>query len=363
MDTSDPDIEFDSSGRCNHCRDYERKWKARREPSGAAYDQLVEDIKARGAGREYDCLIGLSGGVDSSYVAWLVNQAGLRPLAVHLDNGWNSELAVKNIHSIVERLGIDLHTHVVDWEEFRDIQLAFIKASVVDIELVTDHAITACMYRTASRTGIPTIVTGQNTATEGIMPAAWFNDKNDLRNIRAIHRRFGSRKLKTYPTLGIYRYRWYGLARGIRSIALLDAVDYRKEEAMALLAEELGWRPYPGKHYESFFTRFYQSWILPEKFGIDKRRAHLSTMICSGQLSRAEALLELRRPLYEDERKRTSDLEYAAKKFGLSPEEFRRLIDAPPKSHLDYPSCHNSRFFALLRAVRRLLAETRSERG
>ena len=339
MDTTDPDISFDENGCCNHCNDFFLFAPLdipSPDRSETVVAQAIREIKSRG-NSEYDCIVGLSGGADSSYLAYVAVQRGLRPLAVHLDNGWNSELAIKNIQEIVSKLDIDLFTYVLDWSEFKDLQLAFLRASVVDIEMLTDHAITALLYRQALERGIPSILSGSNFTTEAIMPRSWSHRKSDLRNLRAIHRRFGTVKLERFPTASTLRLQYYGLVRKIQKFTLLDQVGYDKERAIATLGAELGWRYYGGKHYESTFTRFYQSYILPTKFGIDKRRAHLSTLICAGQLDRAAALEELRKPPY-NEASVTADKEYVAKKLGLTVAEFDEIMSAPPRSHYDYPT-------------------------
>lgn len=338
MDTSDPDITFDVRGACSNCARYDVMAATLRPAGGpAALEALAARIRTEGAKRDYDCVLGLSGGVDSSYVAYQAKQLGLRPLAVHLDNGWNSELAVQNIQHIVSRLGFDLVTHVVDWEEFRDLQLAFLRAGVVDIELLTDHAIIAVTHRMARQERVGYILDGLNVATEAIMPRAWNHRKSDLRNLRAIQRRFGTVPIRTLPTASSLRLAWWQQVRRVRSVHVLDYLDYDKDAAMRTLESELGWRYYGGKHFESLFTRFYQAHLLPAKFGIDKRRAHLSTLICSGQMTRDEALAELDRELYAPG-DLADDLAYVCKKWGITEAELDAILREPPQSHFDYPS-------------------------
>lgn len=340
MDTSDPDITFDSSGVCNHCAEFEDIARRRLPPAGtgrAALEKLAADIRRAGEGQDYDCVLGLSGGVDSSYTAYQAKQLGLRPLAIHLDNGWDSELAVQNIHGIVSKLGFELYTHVIDWEEFKDVQRSFLLASVVDIEMITDHAITAVIYRVAFEEKIRYILSGNNVATEAVMPVSWVHRKSDLRNLKAIQKRFGTRPIRTLPTASTLRFQYWQLARRRQIVNVLDYLDYNKQEAIATLERELGWRYYGGKHYESFFTRYYQAHILPTKFGIDKRKAHLSALICSGQMTRDEALRELDQHLY-DPQTLVSDGEYVRKKLGFTEEEFAAIMSAAPRSHFDFPS-------------------------
>lgn len=345
MDVSDPEIRFDAEGVCSHCSNF-AELERRLVPSSEradALDKLAGDIRARGKGRDYDCLIGLSGGVDSTYVAYVVKQQlGLRPLAVHLDNGWNSELAVKNIEHIVRKLDIDLQTHVLDWDEFRDLQVAFLRASVPDGEIPTDHAIGAVLLRTAVRLGIPTLISGSNVATEGILPSTWTYGVSDWRYISSVHRRFGRRKLRTFPHYTFLDYGYYLAVRGLRSVRVLDSLEYDKAEAMEVIGRELGWRYYGGKHYESIYTRFFQGYVLPRKFGIDKRRAHLSTLINAGQTTREAALAEMEQPTYP-EAQQAEDLEYVTKKLGLTSAEFDEIMRLPPKSHHDYPNSEAQR--------------------
>ncbi len=298
---ADPSIHFDEKGICNYYYEY-KKAESENVFSGdegkAKLDQLVRKIKEDGKGKPYDCLIGLSGGVDSTYVAWLVKQLGLRPLAVHLDNGWDSELAVKNIENIITKLGFDLYTLVVNWEEFRDIQLAYLRASVVDIEVVSDHAIFATMYKLAKQHGIGYIISGTNVVTEYIMPPDWLYQKMDFANLKDIHSRYGKIKLKTYPSFDFKKYVYYSAILKLSPVSILNYISYNKKQVKEIITKELDWRDYGGKHYESVFTKFYQAYILPEKFKIDKRKAHYSTLICSGQMTREEALSLLDEPLY-----------------------------------------------------------------
>lgn len=341
MDTSDPEIVFDEVGNCNHCRNYfarvERE--VRRGEAGRRHlAEIADRIRKENRGREYDCVIGVSGGVDSTMVAYVArHELQLRPLAVHLDNGWNSELAVDNIRRTLNVLGIDLLTHVIDWDEFRDLQLSFLRASVPNCEIPTDHAITALLFHQAARHGLRYILSGGNVVTEGIYPLSWGYYNFDLRHLRAIHRRFGSAPLKTLPTISIPQYLWHLLARRTRVVNVLNHIDYNREDAINVLQQKLGWRPYGGKHYESIYTRFFQGYILPRKFGYDKRRAHLSALVCAGQLSRAEALAALDRDPYDGHDLRSDKL-FVTKKLGLSLEEFDEIMRLPPRSFRDYPS-------------------------
>jgi N-acetyl sugar amidotransferase len=341
MDTSDPEIVFHDNGTCVHCTEaLERMRKQIPEPSRReeALSRLVATIKESGKGRECDCIIGVSGGVDSTTVAYHVKRLGLRALAVHFDNGWDSELAVDNIKRALDSLGIELLTHVVDWEEFRDVQLSFLRASVANCEIPTDHGITALLFRTAARHGVRHIISGSNLATEAIMPVSWGHYNQGLLHLRAVHRRFGTVPIRTLPTISLVDYLFYVFVRGIRQIPLLNYLEYDRERAKAVLASEIGWRDYGGKHFESVWTRFYQGHYLPEKFGFDKRRGHLSTMICSGQISREAALAELAKPPYPSEGLLREDMEFVVKKFHLSRAEWDAIMSAKPLKHTEFPS-------------------------
>lgn len=338
MDTSDPEITFDENGVCNHCHTYDRlvrDYVVDGEAGREKLEQLAAKIRVDGKGKPYDCVIGVSGGVDSTYVAYLVKKLGLRPLAIHLDNGWDSELAVKNIEETLKRLGIDLYTEVLDWEEFRDLQSAFLKASTPDSEIPTDHAIVAILGNMAAKQGIKYIIIGNNVRTETHLPRAWSQGHFDWKYIRELHKRFGTRPLKTFPHFGFFTYYFRMITQ--QRIEILNYVGYNKKEALRVLQDELGWRYYGGKHYESIYTRFYQGYILPEKFGYDKRRCHLSSLICSGEVTREQALEELSIPTYSPSMQE-EDREYVAKKLGFSDEEFTTMMNAPKKSYWDYPS-------------------------
>lgn len=356
MDTSDADIVFDQQGVCNHCLNYDQLAREKLltdEEKQVKLSLLVAEIKEAGKDQEYDCIIGLSGGVDSSYVAYCVHKLGLRPLAVHLDNGWNSELAVKNIENIVKILGIDLFTYVIDWEEFKDLQLAFMRASVVDIEMLTDNAIIVILDRIARERNIKYFLSGTNFATENVMPNSWYYSvKHDSKNISTIHKKFGNiKKLSSYPLFSLQEFVRYTYLSDYKTLPILDYLEYDKAKAMQLLMNELGWKDYGGKHWESKFTHFYQVYILPVKFGADKRRAHLSSLILSGQISREKALEIVGRDMY-DQNRLQEDMEYVRKKFDLTKEEFETLMATPPKSHYDYPSFNS--YLNKLRKVKRI---------
>jgi N-acetyl sugar amidotransferase len=338
MDTTDPDIEFDEKGVCNHCHGYDRQVNqfVLEGEAGLHYSEgLVGKIRLEGKSKPYDCVIGVSGGVDSTFLAYKVKEMGLRPLAVHLDNGWDSELAVKNIEQTLNILGIDLHTHVLDWEEFKDLQLAFLKASTPDSEIPTDHAIAAVLNRTAERIGVRFVIIGTNVRTETHLPRAWSQGHNDWRYIASVYRRFGKGRLSSFPHQDMLTYLRRRLT--IKTVPILNYLDYNKKDAMQILEKELGWNYYGGKHYESIYTRFYQGFILPVKFGYDKRRTHLSSLICSGEVGRTEALIEIEKPSYPPALQE-EDRVYVIKKLGITDDEFEAILDLPKKTYWDYPS-------------------------
>lgn len=345
MDTSVYGILFDSEGICSYCKAAECNLNNDLYSALGKEDklaELIQKIKEVGKDKSYDCIIGVSGGVDSSYVAYLVKKVfGLRPLAVHFDNGWNTELAVMNIELLLKKLDIDLYTHVVDWEEFKDLQLAFLKASVANCEIPTDHAIVALLYRIAAKQGVKYILHGGNFATESIMPSTWMHDNKDLIFLKAIHKQFGSQPLKTFPKLGYLRLAWYIFIRQIRYVAVLNYLDYNRQKAIEFLETEFGWRKYEGKHFESIYTRFFQGFLLPSKFKMDKRRPHFSGLIISGQMSREDALTELVKAPYSSE-KSADDINYIKQKFHLTDQEFINILKAPIKQTSDYP---NSEWF------------------
>lgn len=340
MDTTDPGIHFNENGECNLCTDFienRKKHNYQGETSENQLNVLVAQMKKDGNGKEYDCIIGLSGGIDSSYVAYIAKQKGLRILGVHLDNGWNSEEAVQNIKSIAKKLDIDYESYVLNWAEFKDIQLAFLKASVPEAETPTDIAIPAATHHFAKKYGVKYIISGGNFATEGILPKYWHYNAKDMTYFNAIKKKFATRKWNTFPTFGFKSEMYYKLVKGIKMVYMLNLVPYAKDEAMAFLKEELGWKYYGGKHYESKYTGFIQSYYLYKKFGIDYRRATLATQICTEEVKRDEALNILSTKPYTDE-KVIEEKAYIAKKLGVTLEEFENIIQLPPKWYTDYPN-------------------------
>jgi N-acetyl sugar amidotransferase len=342
MDTSAGDITFDENGFCNYCREFlERSGhvlfmdEAERSRKREVY---LARVKADGRGKKYDCIIGLSGGVDSSWVLYLAVKCGLRPLAVHMDNGWDTELAQHNIENLVQKLGIDLQTHVIDWDEYREMMQAFFKADVIDIELLYDNAMIAVNYRQARKWGVKHILAGTNTSTEGMaIPREWNWNKLDARNIWAIWKRFGNgRNIETFPAIGVTEYIYCEHIRRIRWANFLDYFQYNKAESLRVLTEAMGYNPYPYKHYESVFTRFYQGYILLKKFGVDKRRVHLSTLIVSGQMIREEALLLLEHIPYPSNAAQEADIQYFLKKMGWTGQDLETYLSQPEKPHAIY---------------------------
>ena len=341
MDTSAHDISFDQNGICNYCTEFITK-------SGAELNEdidiknkklahFVAKVKAAGKGMRYDCIVGVSGGVDSSWVLVQAVKHGLRPLAVHMDNGWNSELAQNNIANLVRGLGVDLHTHVIDWDEYRRLMQAFFDADVIDVELLYDNAMLGVNYFAASAHGVKTILGGTNLATEGMrMPSEWNWLKFDKKNIQSIGRRFGAVKLKTFPTIGTIDFVTYEFVRRIKWVSVLNMTDYNKFIALRELSDAYGYKPYPYKHYESVFTRFYQGYILPRKFGVDKRKVHLSTLIVTGQLSRTDAILDLNNIPYPTREEMEADKNYFIKKMGWKSSELDDYISRPENSHATF---------------------------
>lgn len=340
MDTSDPEITFDGEGRCNHCTGFEAA--ARGAAAGPvdpeAFGRVMASLRASGRGRPFDAVVGVSGGVDSTYCLWLARSAGLRVLALHVDGGWNSEIAVDNIHRACTRLGVELVTEVIDWEEMRDVQAAFFRASVPNFDLPQDHAFFASQPRKVLGLGLRHFISGRNYTIDAIMPKAWVWSNRDGVHLRAIHRMFGTRPLRRYPVMGMFEWKVLNpRVRGYRDVHVLDAVDYDRNRAKDVIASELGWRDYGGKHYESVLTRFGQGHYLPVKFGFDKRRAHLSGEIVSGKISRADAVRALEQPPYAG-----GDLEvdraFVLRKLGFSRAQWDDIMAAEPRRHADFPN-------------------------
>jgi N-acetyl sugar amidotransferase len=343
MDTTDPNITFDKRGWCDYCRNFYKNIQPSWHPNEEGekiLGPLIDKIKKNGKGRDHDCLIGISGGVDSSYVTYLAKEKfGLRPLIFHVDAGWNSQEAVNNIERLIDGLKLDLHTEVVDWQEMKDLQLAFFKAQVPHQDTPQDHVFFAALYNFAAKHGFKYLITGANHSTECVRePLEWHYHASDLRQLKDIHRRFGKRPLKTFPTADIFKYKlYYRFIKGVRVIKLLNYMPYIKEEAMQELIDRFGWQKYAHKHYESRFTRFFEGYWLPKKFGYDKRRAHFSSVILTNQMTREEALKRIAQPAY-DEQTMSQDFEYVAKKMDLTVAELKEIMEGENKTYRDYKS-------------------------
>ena len=346
MDTTDSKIVFNEKGVCDHCNtffsDILPKWHTD-ERGHKTLEEIVVKIKKEGEGKDFDCLMGMSGGIDSSYLLYrMVKKYGLRPLVFHVDAGWNSQIAVNNIERLVDGLGLDLYTEVINWEEMKDLQLAFFKSGVSHIDTPQDHAFFATMYKFASKHNIKHILTGGNYSTECIRnPLEWMYYQSDSIQLRDIYKKHGSGKLKDYPVTNILWHKVFlPYFKKIKLIRPLDFFPYYKDEAMKTLVEEFGYQEYPQKHFESRFTRFYESYWLPKKFGFDTRKVQYSSFILTDQMTRKEALEKLKTPAYDSETIH-QDFEYIATKLGISVEELQSYMDAPNKTYKDYKSQDN----------------------
>ena len=341
MDTTDPEISFDENGVCNHCREFDEVTSKRWFPNDEGAKKLeviYEKMKKENAHKDYDCILGLSGGVDSSYLALKLYEAGIRPLVVHVDGGWNSELAVQNIENIVNYCGWHLHTIVIDWEEMRDLQLAYLKSAIANQDVPQDHAFFASLYHFATKYGVNYVISGGNLATESIFPKTWEGDAMDAKNLLYIQKKFGTKKLKKYKTVSFFEYYfYYPFIKKMKVIRPLNFMPYIKSEALQELKDKLGYKEYARKHGESVFTKFFQNYWLPMKFGYDKRKPHLASLIVAGQMSREEGLKELDKPLY-DEKELKEDKEYIAKKLGVSDEKFEQILQMPSHKYSDFPN-------------------------
>lgn len=336
----DVNIEFDEHGICNHCNSFDQKKSIRLvsdEDRELAFSNLISKIKKSNTKGKYNCIVGVSGGVDSSYVAYLAKKNGLRPLCIHLDNGWNSELAVDNIQKILTKLDIPLYTHVIDWNEFRKLQLSFLKSGTPDGEIPSDHAIQATLWQEASKRGIKYILSGMNFSTESIAVETNAYGHYDWKYIKSVHKLFEDSTLKTYPRFSLLKLFYYTFIKNIRIVGILNYINYSKDEAVETLKNELGWRSYSGKHHESVYTRFFQGYFLPKKFNIDKRIGHLSDLIKTNQISKDEARKVLLEPTY-DLQLQADDKEFALKKLKISEKEFDEIINSKNRTFREYPN-------------------------
>lgn len=346
MDTTDSKISFDENGVCDHCQTFYKDIKPFWHTDDRGRKSLVETvekIKKAGKGQDFDCLMGMSGGIDSSYLLYkMVTEFGLRPLVFHVDAGWNSQIAVNNIERLVDGLGLDLYTEVINWEEIKDLQLAFFKSGVPHVDVPQDHAFFATMYKFASKHKIKYILTGGNYATECVRnPLEWMYYQSDSIQLKDIYKKHGAGKLKDFPVTNILWHKvWLPYVKGIKLIRPLDFIPYNKEQAMQELMDKFGYQKYPQKHFESRFTRFYESYWLPTKFGYDTRKVQYSSLILTGQMTREEALEKLEKPAYDPETIH-QDFEYIATKLGISIDELQGYLDGPNRTYRDYKSQEN----------------------
>ncbi len=337
-------LSIDGEGVCNHCREFDISFNPVSENERKAeLNKVLTEISAFNSKAEYNCITGVSGGIDSTYLIVKALEVGLKPLLVHFDNGWNTSESVNNLNNLIDKYKLDLITYVVDWDEFKDIQTAMLKASVIDIELPTDHGFIAVLFKEALRRKIPYIITGHNSASESILPKSWHHCKMDYLNVISIHKKFGKRKLKTLPYIDFFKMYNIEKKKKLKSFNLLDYINYDRNKAIEELREHMGWQDYGGKHEESLFTRFYQGYILPVKFGVDKRKAHVSSAINMGIMSREEAYQIINTPVYSVNDLQ-NDMDFVLKKLELTSLEFDKIMNLPIKSHLDYPSLYNRHY-------------------
>lgn len=363
MDTSDPDITFDNQWISNHY--YKAFQKVNSYPLNLnniekknELDKQIKRIKEEGIWNKYDCLIWISWWVDSTYVAYMAKKVWLKPLAFHLDNWWNSDLATKNIENILNKLWIDLYTEVLDWEEFKDLQLSFLKASVPDLEIPTDHAIVSWMYKVAKKHNIKNIIIWRNYATESIWVAKWSDGHWDWWYIKWIQKRFGSKKLDTYPHMSLFKNLYYQFFQlWIKTFNLLDFIEYDKEKTLSLLEKELWYKKYNLKHWESIYTEFVQNLVLPEKFWYDKRKMHFSSLICSWQMTRQEALELIKKPLFISKQQREELKSYVADKLWIELSYLDDLLKKENKHYIDYPWNKKTIIYKLMLKIYNLLSK------
>ncbi|MBH1942056.1 N-acetyl sugar amidotransferase [Mobilitalea sibirica] len=355
MDTTDPDIVFDQNGICNHCNQYDINVKVygyHKDTSEDKLREIVNKIKKEERNKEYDCILGISGGVDSSYLAYLSHQLGLRILAVHVDAGWNSDIAVQNIQKICKKLNIDLHTIVIDWPTMKELQRAYMYSGLPNLDVPQDHAFLAAVYNYAKKYKLKYMLNGSNFATEGILPNSWGQAAIDYKNIKGVYNKFGRGKsIKKYPHFNIWQY--FYLQQKVIRVNLLNYIDYSKREAIDTLKREFDWKYYGGKHFESRFTKFFQSYYLPQKFGYDKKRAHLSSLIVGGEMSREEAIIEMEDSSSYTLEEMLEDRDYILKKLDIPMQEWDKIMNQKVKKETDYPS--NKYLIEKLIKVKRLI--------
>lgn len=334
LDTSVSDIWFDETGECKYCKIHDELEKA--HPLGPGLeielDRMIGKIKKAGRNQRYDCIVGVSGGRDSTYTLLVAKQLGLRPLAVHFDNGWNSDISVRNIKKACKKLDVDLYTVVADWEEFKDLQLSFLKSSTPDADIPTDYAIYSVLYDVANKEGVKCILNGHSFRTEGTSPISW--TYMDPLYVKDVHKKFGKiKQIKSFPHMSVANLQYFIWIKGIREFRLMEYIDYNKNKVDIVLKNELDWEYYGGHHHENHYTKFFQSYFLPKKFDIDKRKTELSALVRSGQISREKAIFEIESNNYEFEQE---TVDYAINKLNISSEEWKKIMNDPIKSHDDY---------------------------
>jgi len=358
MDTTDPKIIFDEKGVCNHCHKFDNETRKQWFPNKEGKRQLkkiFDRIKEERKKFEYDCILGLSGGLDSSYLALVMKEYGMRPLVVHVDAGWNSELAVYNIEKVVKYCGYDLHTHVMNWPEVRDLQLAYLKAQVANQDVVQDHAFFASLYHFAVNNRINYVISGGNIATEGVFPPSWHHDAMDAINLKAIHKKFGNLPLKDFQVISFWQYYfYYPFIKKMKVVRPLNFIFYTKEIALAELQEKVGYKIYGRKHGESRFTKFFQNHYLPTKFNMDKRKPHLSSMVLCGLMTREQAIEDLTKPLY-DENELREDKHYIAKKLGITVDQLDVYTCSPGHDYSEHPNW--DAHYAFMKRVQSLISK------
>lgn len=366
MDETDSAIVFDEHGVCDHCHAYFDDLLPNWHPDERGrqdLDSIVKKIKTSGRNKEFDCIIGLSGGVDSSYMLHVaVRELGLRPLVFHVDGGWNSQTAVNNINVLVDKLQLDLFTEVINWEEMKDFQLTYFKSGLSNIDVPQDHAFVATLYNYAQKHKIKYILNGGNYSTECVRnPKEWLYYGTDMAQIRDIRKKFSTIPLKTYPFSSVLRHKVYlRYIKNVQVIKPLNYMPYIKSDAVTFLEKEYGWQPYPQKHFESRFTKFYEGYWLPEKFGFDTRKVQFSSLILTGQMTREEALEKLSVPAMSAQ-EAAQEFEYVATKLGLTVDELNGYLKAPNKSYKDYKNheilfdqgARIMKFLGLERAIKR----------
>jgi N-acetyl sugar amidotransferase len=338
MDDTVPGIVFDENRICTFCHihdDLEISYPMD-ESTPQRLQSVVDKIKKDGKRKKYDCVVGVSGGRDSTYTLYNAVKLGLRPLAVHFDNGWNSDTAVQNIKNITNTLGVDFYTHVADWEEFKDLQRSFLKASVPDAEVPTDWVIFSVLFKAAAAEGVKYIIHGHSFRTEGTTPLTW--TYIDGKYVNHIQKRFGTKKIKSFPIMSMSDYLYYSFVKKIKQVRILYYIPYDEKKIMHLLTTEVGWKDYGGKHHESKYTGFFQSYILTRKFNIDKRKLHYSALIRSGQMTRKDALQKIQVDPYDGGMEL---LNYCVKKLGFTYDEFECIMNEPPKLFLNYKSSYS----------------------